>query len=76
MQHVVVTGRNAPRDLIEIADTVTEMTLVKQAFKAGVKAQPGVVVRSAKMSFKLQVVRRAALSGVREERHYLPAGMG
>jgi cob(I)alamin adenosyltransferase len=42
MQHVVITGRNAPRELIEIADTVTEMTLVKHAFKAGVKAQPGV----------------------------------
>ena len=42
MQHVVVTGRNAPPELIEIADTVTEMTLVKHAFKAGVKAQPGV----------------------------------
>jgi cob(I)alamin adenosyltransferase len=42
MQHVVVTGRNAPQELIEIADTVTEMTLVKHAFKAGVKAQPGV----------------------------------
>jgi cob(I)alamin adenosyltransferase len=42
MQHVVVTGRNAPKELIEIADTVTEMTLVKHAFKAGVKAQPGV----------------------------------
>lgn len=41
-QHVVVTGRNAPKELIEAADTVTEMTLVKHAFKAGVKAQPGV----------------------------------
>ena len=42
MQHVVVTGRNAPKELIEIADTVTEMTLVKHAFKSGIKAQPGV----------------------------------
>jgi cob(I)alamin adenosyltransferase len=42
MQHVVVTGRNAPQALIDIADTVTEMTLVKHAFKSGVKAQPGV----------------------------------
>lgn len=41
-QHVVVTGRNAPSELIELADTVTEMTLVKHAFKAGVKAQRGV----------------------------------
>ncbi len=41
-QHVVVTGRGAPAALIEAADTVTEMTLVKHAFKAGVKAQKGV----------------------------------
>jgi cob(I)alamin adenosyltransferase len=41
-QHVVVTGRNAPKELIEAADTVTEMTLVKHAFKIGVKAQRGV----------------------------------
>ncbi|WP_028240833.1 cob(I)yrinic acid a,c-diamide adenosyltransferase [Stutzerimonas azotifigens] len=41
-QHVVVTGRGAPLELIEAADTVTEMTLVKHAFKAGVKAQKGV----------------------------------
>ena len=42
MQHVVVTGRAAPLELIEIADTVTEMTLVKHAFRAGVKAQKGI----------------------------------
>ncbi len=42
MQHVVVTGRGAPPGLIEAADTVTEMNLVKHAFKAGVKAQKGV----------------------------------
>ena len=41
MQHVIVTGRAAPEDLISAADTVTEMTLVKHAFKAGVKAMPG-----------------------------------
>lgn len=41
-QHVVATGRGAPEGLIEAADTVTEMTLVKHAFKAGVKAQKGV----------------------------------
>jgi cob(I)alamin adenosyltransferase len=40
--HVVVTGRNAKRDLIEAADLVTEMTLVKHHFAAGVKAQPGI----------------------------------
>lgn len=41
-QHVVVTGRGAPPALIEAADTVTEMGLVKHAFQAGVKAQKGV----------------------------------
>jgi cob(I)alamin adenosyltransferase len=40
--HVVVTGRNAPPALIEAADLVTEMTLVKHPFRAGVKAQVGI----------------------------------
>ena len=40
--HVVVTGRNAKPELIAAADLVTEMTLVKHHFAAGVKAQPGV----------------------------------
>jgi cob(I)alamin adenosyltransferase len=40
--HVVVTGRNARPELIEVADLVTEMTLVKHPFRAGVKAQPGI----------------------------------
>ncbi len=40
--HVVVTGRNAKPELIEIADLVTEMTLVKHPFRAGVKAQAGI----------------------------------
>jgi cob(I)alamin adenosyltransferase len=40
--HVVVTGRNAPPELIEMADLVTEMTLVKHPFRAGVKAQQGI----------------------------------
>ena len=40
--HIVVTGRNAPAELIEAADLVTEMTLVKHPFRAGVKAQPGI----------------------------------
>ncbi|KPL52615.1 cob(I)yrinic acid a,c-diamide adenosyltransferase [Prosthecomicrobium hirschii] len=39
---VVVTGRNAKPELIEAADTVTEMTLVKHHFAAGVKAQQGI----------------------------------
>lgn len=42
MTHVVLTGRNASDDLIEIADLVTEMTLVKHPFRSGIKAQIGV----------------------------------
>ncbi len=42
MTHVVLTGRNAHDDLIEIADLVTEMELVKHPFRAGVRAQAGV----------------------------------
>jgi cob(I)alamin adenosyltransferase len=41
-QHVVVTGRAAPAGLIEIADTVTEMNVIKHAFTAGVRAQKGI----------------------------------
>jgi cob(I)alamin adenosyltransferase len=41
MQHVIMTGRGAPEALIAAADTVTEMSLVKHAFQAGVKAMPG-----------------------------------
>jgi cob(I)alamin adenosyltransferase len=40
--HVVITGRNAKADLIAIADLVTEMSLVKHHFEAGVKAQAGI----------------------------------
>jgi cob(I)alamin adenosyltransferase len=40
--HVVITGRNAPDALIEIADLVTEMELVKHPFRSGVKAQQGI----------------------------------
>jgi len=40
--HVCLTGRRCPPELIELADTVTEMTLVKHAFKAGVPAQRGI----------------------------------
>lgn len=42
MQHVIITGRGAPDGLIEMADTVSELRDVKHAFRAGVKAQPGV----------------------------------
>jgi cob(I)alamin adenosyltransferase len=41
-QHVVITGRAAPAELIEVADTVTEMRVIKHAFNAGVRAQKGV----------------------------------
>jgi cob(I)alamin adenosyltransferase len=41
-QHAVATGRNAPPQLVEAADLVTEMTLVKHPFRSGVRAQPGV----------------------------------
>jgi cob(I)alamin adenosyltransferase len=41
MQHVVITGRGAPPELIAIADTVTEMEVVKHAFKSGIVAQAG-----------------------------------
>lgn len=40
--HVAVTGRNAPTELMEIADLVTEMKELKHPFKAGIKAQAGI----------------------------------
>lgn len=40
--HVVLTGRGAPAELVELADTVTEMALVKHHFQAGVPAQRGI----------------------------------
>lgn len=42
MQHVVITGRGAPEALCEAADTVTEMTDIKHAFRAGIQAQKGI----------------------------------
>jgi cob(I)alamin adenosyltransferase len=41
-QHIVITGRGAAPELIELADLVTEMREVKHPFKTGVKAQPGI----------------------------------
>ncbi|WP_234010634.1 cob(I)yrinic acid a,c-diamide adenosyltransferase, partial [Streptomyces sp. SPB074] len=41
-QHVVVTGRNAPRELIDAADLVTEMTKIKHPMDAGQKGQRGI----------------------------------
>jgi cob(I)alamin adenosyltransferase len=40
--HVVVTGRDAPQELIEMADLVTEMTEIKHPFNAGIRAQQGI----------------------------------
>lgn len=42
LTHVCLTGRNAAPELIELADLVTEMALVKHPFRGGIKAQPGV----------------------------------
>jgi len=42
MTHVVLTGRNAKDELIEIADLVTEMELIKHPFRSGIKGQQGV----------------------------------
>ena len=42
MQHLVITGRAAPPELVAAADTVTDMTLVKHAFQSGVQAMPGI----------------------------------
>jgi cob(I)alamin adenosyltransferase len=42
MQHVIITGRAAPPALVEVADTVTEMGMVKHAFQQGIKAMPGI----------------------------------
>lgn len=42
MKHVIVTGRNAPDALVEAADLVTDMTMVKHPFRSGVKAQKGI----------------------------------
>ncbi|QTL05594.1 cob(I)yrinic acid a,c-diamide adenosyltransferase [Aquabacter sp. L1I39] len=42
LTHVVLTGRNAKPELIEAADLVTEMTLVKHPFRSGIKAQAGI----------------------------------
>ncbi len=42
MLHVVITGRNAKEELMDLADLVTEMRLIKHPYKAGIKAQRGV----------------------------------
>lgn len=41
-QTVIITGRGCHRDILELADTVSELRPVKHAFEAGVKAQPGI----------------------------------
>jgi cob(I)alamin adenosyltransferase len=40
--HVILTGRDAPQELIDFADLVTEMREVKHPFQQGIKAQPGI----------------------------------
>lgn len=42
MKHVIITGRNAKEELMEFADLVTDMTMIKHPFRSGVKAQVGV----------------------------------
>jgi cob(I)alamin adenosyltransferase len=42
LQHAIVTGRTARPELIEVADTVSELGVVKHAFQAGIKAQKGI----------------------------------
>jgi cob(I)alamin adenosyltransferase len=42
LQHVIITGRDAPQELIDFADLVTEMREIKHPYKAGVKAQKGI----------------------------------
>jgi cob(I)alamin adenosyltransferase len=42
MQHVIITGRHAPEALVEYADLVTEMNVVKHPYESGIKAQPGI----------------------------------
>ena len=41
-QHVIITGRNAPEKLIEVADTISEIKLIKHAFESGIQAQKGI----------------------------------
>jgi cob(I)alamin adenosyltransferase len=42
MQHIIITGRHAPEALVEYADLVTEMNVVKHPYQQGIKAQPGI----------------------------------
>ena len=41
-KHIIITGRNARDEVIELADLVTEMEMIKHPFRSGVKAQAGV----------------------------------
>ena len=41
-QHVVITGRNASKELVKLADTVSEVADTKHAFNAGIKVQKGI----------------------------------
>jgi len=41
-KHVIITGRNCPEDIIELADLVTEMKMIKHPYKKGIPAQKGI----------------------------------
>ncbi len=40
--HLILTGRGAPKAVVEVADTVTEMRMIKHAFEAGISATQGI----------------------------------
>ena len=42
MLHIIITGRHAPQELIDFADLVTEMNVIKHPYSEGIKAQPGI----------------------------------
>jgi len=42
LKHVILTGNGAPKELIKIADLVTEMKCIKHPYNQGIKAQPGI----------------------------------
>lgn len=67
-QTVIVTGRGCHRDILELADTVSELRPVKHAFDAGIKAQPRLITkekaRCVHRAFRLTVVIPAARATV------------
>jgi hypothetical protein len=67
-QTVIVTGRGCHRDILELADTVSELRPVKHAFDAGIKAQMGLITKEKSpvlhRAFRLTVVITAARAAV------------